>query len=68
MNYEGTIENEKMTININYELTNQTLTGTWMTAAKAGPSGDVTAVCSPLWIDWDSKIGVSLGKVSIDKY
>lgn len=65
MNYEGTIENEKMTININYELTNQTLAGTWMTAAKVGPSGDVTTVCSPLWIDWDSKVGVSLGKVSI---
>lgn len=65
INYEGMIENEKMTISINYELTNQTLAGTWMTATKAGPSGDVTTVCSPLWIDWDSKVGVSLGKVSI---
>lgn len=65
MNYKGKIEGEKAAIDINYELTNQTLAGTWMTATDAGPSGDNTTVCSPLWIDWDSKVGVSLGKVSI---
>lgn len=65
MNYEGTIEGEKMTIDINYELTNQTLAGTWNTAAKAGPSGDNTSVCSPLWLDWDSNVEVDLGKVTV---
>lgn len=66
INYEGTIENEKMTIDINYELTNQTLAGTWMTAAKSGPYGAITTVCSPLWIDWDSQVGVSLGRIFIE--
>lgn len=65
MDYKATIEDEKMTISINYELTNQTLAGRWMTAAKSGPQGDNTTVCSPLWFDWDSNVGVSLGKVSI---
>lgn len=65
INYTGAIENEKMTVNMNYELANQTLAGTWMTAADAGPSGSNTTVCSPLWLDWDSKVGVSLGNVGV---
>lgn len=65
MEYEGKIEDEKMTVDINYELTNQTLAGRWMTAGKGYPSGYLTTTCSPLWLDWDSRVGVSLGKVSI---
>ena len=30
MDYEGKIEDEKLTVDINYELTNQKLAGTWI--------------------------------------
>ena len=65
INYTGAIGDEKMTVNMNYELANQTLAGTWMTAPNARPSGDNTTVCSPLWFDLDSNIKVTMGQISI---
>lgn len=73
MTFDGKIEDEKLTINIDYELVNQKLAGTWKVAdalvtkdengsgIKAGESYKL----SPLWVDWDSKVEVTAGKIPI---
>lgn len=63
MDFVGEIEGEKMTIDINYELENQKLAGTWKVAnnnIQTTTSYDL----SPLWIDWDSKVKVNAGKIA----
>lgn len=58
--FKGIIEDDKMKMDINYDLTNQTLAGTWDLAAK----GEIIGRFSPLWTDWDSTVNINLGKVS----
>lgn len=66
MNYDGKIENAKMTIDINYELTNQKLAGTWRLADvnTNGFMGGITCITtSPLWINWDSNVEIDPGTI-----
>lgn len=66
MNYDGKIENAKMAVNINYELTNQKLAGTWNLAPvnTNGMLEGITCVTtSPLWIDWDSNAAIDPGNI-----
>jgi hypothetical protein len=65
LNYEGTIKAGKMEISINHQLVNQKLAGTWDLAPKSVAHGNSTWLYSPLWLDWDSRVQVNLGKVSI---
>lgn len=66
MAYEGKIEGEKMTVDINYELTNQKLVGTW-NLAPANTNGMFEGIncvtTSPLWIDWASNVIVDPGEI-----
>lgn len=67
MTFKGKIEGEKMTIDINYELTNQKLTGTWGLAAVYNTNNnDNSKDFSPLWIDWDSNVEVDLGSIQVE--
>lgn len=66
MTYEGKIEGEKMTVDINYELTNQKLVGTW----NLGPvnvdgflGGTTCTTASPLWVNWDSNVIIDPGTI-----
>ena len=66
MNYDGKIENAKMTIDINYELTNQKLAGTW-NLAPVNTNGLMEGIncvtTSPLWIDWASNVAIDPGNI-----
>ena len=74
MKFEGKMADEKMSMEVNYELTNQTLAGTWMLQKPnlELPSPSMT----PLWFDWDTDIRIrfgeinmpGLGNMSIDTY
>ncbi|WP_073347161.1 DUF4925 domain-containing protein [Bacteroides congonensis] len=74
MKFEGKMADEKMSMEVNYELTNQTLAGTWMLQKPnlELPSPSMT----PLWFDWDTDIQIrfgeinmpGLGNMSIDTY
>lgn len=61
MNYEGKIEDEKLTVDINYELTNQKLAGKWY-SAKMSQSGPITNH-APFWADWASNVKLNPGKI-----
>ena len=61
MNYEGKIEDEKLTVDINYELTNQKLAGKWY-SAKMSQLGAIPNH-APFWADWASKVILNPGKV-----
>ncbi|MDR1091106.1 MAG: DUF4925 domain-containing protein [Prevotella sp.] len=63
LNYEGTIKDGKMEISINHQLANQKLAGTWDLAPNSTTGS--TWLFSPLCLDWDSRVQVNLGKVSI---
>ena len=64
--YRGTIEGDKMKIDLNYELTNQKLAGTWNTAPVVGTTtNDNVAALAPLWFDFASNVPVDLGKIYI---
>lgn len=66
MNFKGQIEGEKMTIDIQYELTNQKLAGTWKVApVYTKVINDDTRILSPFWVDWDSNVIVDLGSITI---
>ncbi len=66
MTYQGTIENEKMSIDIKHQLVNQELAGTWKLAPvkNTGNSKDF----APLWCDWQSEMVTSLGIIYIDMF
>lgn len=67
MTFKGKIEGEKMTIDINYELANQKLAGTWDLAEVFNKnSNDNSPEFSPLWLDWDSNVVVDLGSIQIE--
>lgn len=63
MTYSGQIEGEKLTVDINYELTNQKLAGTWKlqkpNLTLASPQ------MTPLWYDWDTKLTIRFGDIDI---
>lgn len=66
MNYDGKIENAKMAVNINYELTNQKLAGIWNLApvnTNGLMEGITCKTTSPLWIDWDSNVAIDPGDI-----
>ena len=66
MDYEGKIEDEKLTVDINYELTNQKLAGTWNLApvnTNAMMEGINCVTTSPLWINWDSQVAIDPGYI-----
>lgn len=64
MDYKGKIVDDKMTIEVNYELTNQTLAGTWMLQKPnlVLPSPNMT----PLWFDWDTDIQIRFGEMEFE--
>ena len=70
--YKGKIDGNVMTIDIQHQLVDQKLAGTWNTAPAKAAGASTTY--SPLWCDWDSNVIVSLGKVNVgitvavDKY
>lgn len=67
MSFNGKIEGEKMTINVNYELTNQTLAGTWdLAPVYAMNNNDNSPDQSPLWLDWDSEVKTDLGSIQVE--
>mgnify|MGYP000491832285 CR=1 FL=1 len=64
--YRGTIENEKLDINLDYELTNQKLAGTWKVAPASYSTGIMAGQSyklAPLWVDWDSNVKVDAGRI-----
>lgn len=63
MTYEGIIEDEKMTVNINYELTNQKLSGTWEVHPNLYTYSCTTM--TPLWYDWDTNLTIRFGEVDL---
>lgn len=64
MDYNGTIEGEKMTIDISYELTNQKLAGTWKLQKPNIFTGSSTSM-TPLWFDWDTNLNIKFGMLNI---
>lgn len=64
MNYDGKIEEEKMTVDIKYELTNQKLAGTWKLQKPniMLPSPQMT----PLWYDWDTNLKIRFGEIYLE--
>lgn len=63
MKFEGTIVDDKMTVKANYELTNQTLAGTWM--LKPNLYAGSSALMTPLWYDWDTNLPIRCGIINI---
>lgn len=61
MTFKGKIEGEKMTVDVNYELTNQKLAGTWY-RADMSQSGAISNH-APLWIDWKTDNQLDLSAV-----
>ena len=60
--YEGKIEDDKMTIDFNYELTNHKLAGTWMLKPNLF---DTNANMKPLWYDWDTNLTIRFGIINV---
>lgn len=63
MKFDGKMADEKMTMEVNYELTNQTLTGTWM--AKPNLYTGSSASMTPLWFDWDTNLQIRFGIIDM---
>lgn len=66
LTYDGKIEDEKMAIDLTYELTNQKLVGTWNLApvnTNALAEGITCKTTSPLWIDWDTEVVIDPGEI-----
>lgn len=62
MNYKGKIVDDKMTIEVNYELENQTLAGTWK--LKPNTFAGSSALMTPLWYDWDTNLQIRFGEIN----
>lgn len=64
MNYDGKIEDEKLTVDVKYELTNQKLAGTWKLQKPniTLPSPQMT----PLWYDWDTNLQIRFGEIYLE--
>lgn len=63
MDYKGKIVDDKMTMEVNYELTNQTLAGTWRLQK---PNIELPSpLMTPLWFDWDTKLKIKCGELDI---
>lgn len=65
MTYGGIIEDEKMTVDVNYELTNQKLVGTWNLKSNLTTYPGSTASMSPLWLDWDTNLHLKTGDIKL---
>lgn len=63
MTYEGIIEDEKMTVDVNYELTNQKLAGTWKVHPNLYTYSCTTM--TPLWYDWDTNLTIRFGEINM---
>lgn len=69
MKYKGKIVDDKMTLNFNYELKNQTLVGTWnlpmsnLLDPVNTPTN--TSEMNPLWFDWDTNLKIKAGQIII---
>ena len=62
MNYNGKIEDGKMTMDFRYELTNQKLAGTWNLKPNLyTDNGSMT----PLWYDWDTNLTIRFGTINL---
>ncbi|HJA56641.1 MAG TPA: DUF4925 domain-containing protein [Candidatus Bacteroides intestinigallinarum] len=59
MTYLGKIEDEKMTVDINYELTNKEIEGTWK--LKPNIYTGASKTMTPLWYDWDTNLKIKFG-------
>lgn len=67
MTYEGIIEDEKMTVDVNYELTNQKLAGTWkLQDPDLYMSANSSSTMKPLWFDWDTNLQIRFGEVEFE--
>ncbi|WP_394901188.1 DUF4925 domain-containing protein [Bacteroides xylanisolvens] len=62
MKFEGKMADEKMSMEVNYELTNQTLAGTWKTKADLYQPNDKM---TPLWYDWDTNLQIRFGIIDL---
>lgn len=64
MKFEGKMVDEKMTMEVSYELTNQKLAGTWKLQKPNVylPSPLMT----PLWFDWDTNLRIRFGEIAFD--
>lgn len=63
MKFEGKMADEKMSMEVNYELTNQTLAGTWMLQK---PNLELPSpLMTPLWFDWDTDIQIRFGEINM---
>lgn len=64
MKFDGKMADEKMTMEVNYELTNQALAGTWMLQKPNTlmPSPYMT----PLWFDWDTNVQIRFGEMEFE--
>lgn len=65
MNYVGEIEDEKMKIDVNYELTNPKLAGTWLLKSNLPLYPASSATMSPLWFDWDTNLHLASGDIML---
>ena len=63
MNYEGKIEDDKMTMNVNYELANSKLAGTYLLKSNLSSYPASTVVMTPLWFDWDTNLHLKSGNI-----
>lgn len=59
MKFEGKMVDEKMTVDINYELVDQKLAGTWK--VKPNLYAGSSATMTPLWFDWDTNLQIRFG-------
>lgn len=69
LKYDGLIKGgdegrPKMEINLTHQLKNPKLVGTWNLAPESVAHGNSTWLYSPLWLDWDSRVKLNLGRVS----
>ncbi|MBD3588433.1 DUF4925 domain-containing protein [Bacteroides sp. GM023] len=63
MEYEGKITDGKMTLNINYELTETKLASTWNLQK---PNLELPSpMMTPLWFDWDTNLKIKFGEINI---
>lgn len=64
MRFDGKIAEDKMVMEVNYQLTNQSLAGTWKLQKPVLylPSPMMT----PLWFDWDTNVQIRFGEVKFN--
>lgn len=67
MSFVGEVNNEKLTMDINYELANQTLAGTWkLQKPNLTTSATNSITMAPLWYDWNTNLRVKFGIINIE--